>query len=270
VELLCDFFVTTNSIISMNPEYNRDFLLWPLSEHSRAKSVRNFFKRFLFLCIVTLCPFCLALHGALPLSDHDLEPQKIPSLKASLESLTSSEKIEFLTARQKALVDPAVESTSEITRMALHAAMLKADPSINTILANMDTQGPENKIRGRQNKKNWVGDFKSWLASFPTASVALLTSNETETLEHAYNQALLDPSVQEARKNACLIFYNAMMNADPLIVPILSKAGIKKPSSIEPLSETSHIESENRVLGGDFQAWGKEILAPAIENQQSH
>ncbi len=254
----------------MNPQGNRDVPFWPLNEHSRAKSLRSFFTRFFFLCIGALCPFCLTLHGALPLSDHDPEPQKIPSLKASLESLTSSEKIEFLTARQKALADPSVESTSEITRMALHAAMLKADPSIDTILANMDTQGPENKIRGRQNKKNWGGDFKSWLTSFPATSVASLTSNETETLEHAYNQALLDPSVQEARKNACLIFYNAMMNADPLIIPILSKAGIDKPSSNQPLSEKSHIESENRVLGGDFQAWGKEILAPAIENQQSH
>jgi hypothetical protein len=254
----------------MNPQYNRDFLLWSLNKYSRAKSLRSFFTRFFFLCIGALYPFCLTLHGALPLSDHDPETQKIPSLKASLESLTSSEKIEFLTTRQKALADPAVESTGEITRMALHSAMLKVDPSINTILANMDNQGPESQTSGHQNKKNFVGDFKSWLANFPSNSVASLTSNETETLEHAYNQALLDPSVQEARKNACLIFYNAMMNADPLIVPILSKAGIDKPSSIQPLSEKSHIESENRILGSDFQAWGKEILAPAIENQQSH
>jgi len=259
-----------NDFLSMNPQGNRDLPFWPLNEHSSAKSLRSFFTQFFFLCIGALCPFCLTLHGALPLSNHDPEPQKIPSLKVSLESLTSSEKIEFLTARQKALADPAVESTSEITRMALHTAMLKADPSVDTILANMDTQGPDNKTGGRQNKKNLYGDFQCWLATFPSTSVASLTSGEKETLEHAYNQALIDPSVQEARKTALLIFYNAMMNADPLIVPILTKAGIKKPSSIEPLSEKSHIESENRVLGGDFQAWGKEILAPAIENQQSH
>ena len=189
--------------------------------------------------------------------------------KASLESLTPAERTEFLTAHQKALTDPAVQSTREITRMALHKAMLKADPSVETIIANMDAQGPQTGIGVSRHNKSLGGDFDQWLANFPPTAAASLTPEEKETLQRAHAKALLDPSVQEARKTAHLTFYNAMINADPLIVPILTKAGIPTPSSVQPLSQKSHLGSEEKILGGNVQAWGEEVLAPAIKNQNS-
>lgn len=188
--------------------------------------------------------------------------------KASLDALTSAERAEFLTAHQKALMDPAVQSTREMTRMALHKAMLQADPSVETIIANMDAAGPQKGLGVKRHNKSLGGDFKQWLANFPPESIASLSPEDKEKLQSAHSKALLDPSVEAARKTAHLTFYNAMINADPLITPLLVKAGIPTPSTVQPLSKKEHIGSEEKILGGNFQAWGEEVLAPAIKNQE--
>ena len=203
-----------------------------------------------------------------PVADNSSALKKPDSANASLESLTPDEKTEFLTAYQKALTDPAVQSTREITRITLHKAMLKADPSVETILANMDAYNAQNGFSVSRSKKRLGGDFQHWLGNFCPAAVASLTTTEKETLEKIHAKALLDPSVQEARKTAHATFYNAIFNADPLIGPIMNKLGIPAPSTVQPLSNKSSIQSEEKILGGDFQAWGEEILAPNISNQE--
>jgi hypothetical protein len=203
-----------------------------------------------------------------PVADKSSELKKPDSAKASLESLTSAEKTEFLTAYQKALTDPAVQSTREITRITLHKAMLKADPSIETILANMNAYNSQNGFSVSRSKKSLGGDFQHWLDNFCPAAVSSLSPTEKETLKKIHAKALLDPSVQEAKKTAHATFYNAIFNADPLIGPIMNKLGIPAPSTVQPLSNKSSIESEEKILGGDFQAWGEEILAPNISNQE--
>ncbi|MDH4470494.1 MAG: hypothetical protein QE493_05950 [Verrucomicrobiae bacterium] len=205
----------------------------------------------------------------IPVNNKSPEPIQPNSSKTSLELLTPAEKTELLTAHQKALMDPAVQSTREITRMALHKSMLKTDPSIETILANMDAYGTHDGASVSRRKKSLGGDFEHWLGNFPAAAVASLTPAEKETLRHAHAKALLDPSVQEARKSAHITFYNAMINADPLIAPIMNKAGIPTPSSVQPLSKNPPLGSEEKILGGDFQEWGDEILAPAVSNQEN-
>ncbi len=183
---------------------------------------------------------------------------------ASLDALTQPERQEYEIARQKALMDPAVQSTREIARMSLYRAMLKADPSLDTIFANMDTYGP-NGIPEISEKKKSLGDnFSEWLANYPSESTKKLTSENLHELQGAHTTALEDPMVKDATKIARLTFYNALINADPLIEPILTKASIPTPKSVQPLSKNSKIGSEEKILGGDVQAWGEEVLAPAI------
>ena len=187
--------------------------------------------------------------------------------KASLAALTPSERTEFFSAHQKAMMDPAVQSTRQISRIALHKAMLHADPSVETIIADMDAHGPQDTLGISTKKKSLGGNFQQWLNNFPAEATAKLTPEEREKLRAVHEKALQDPTVQETRKTAHLTFYNAMINADPLIAPILNKAGIPTPKSVVPLSGSSNVGSEEKILGGDFQAWGSEVLAPAIQKE---
>ena len=72
----------------------------------------------------------------------------------------------------------------------------------------------------------------------------------------------------EARKTARVTLYNAMINADPLITPVLNKAGIKPPSNVETSMQHSAIGSEERILGGNGPKWDKDVLAPAVKKQE--
>lgn len=220
-------------------------------------SLKNCNIAFFLFSLSAFAQVSLDAPAILPLAHPSPEVLRTVSTKSSLESLTSPEKIEFLTARQKALTDPAVQSTREVIRLALHQAILKADPSVETILANMNRQGLD--TGASRSKNNVGGDFQHWLANFPLAAISSLSPSEKERLEHAYTKALLDPSLQEARKHAHAIFYSAMMNADPLIVPILNKAGIAKPSSMQVVSEKSPIESEEKIPESDISSWGEEM-----------
>ncbi len=185
-----------------------------------------------------------------------------------LASLSPGERGELLTAYQKALADPSVQSTREIAYMALHHAMLKIDPSIEEIIAKMDAEGPEPGKNLHHVNRNLGGHFQQWLAHFPAAAVVSLTVEQKEVLKRAHSKALLDPNVEQARQVAYLTFYNALLNADPLIGPLLIKVGMQQPSSMKPLSTKRPLVNEERILGGDFQAWGEEILAPALSTEK--
>lgn len=186
----------------------------------------------------------------------------------SLAALTPAEQQEYNTALQKSLTDPAVQSTREITRMAIHKAMLKADPTLEATFANMDVRGPEGIAEISDKKKSLGDNFEEWLANYSPTVTKNLTPKELSQLQEAYAKAMKDPSVLDALKIAHLTFYNAMINADPLIVPILTKAGIPTPKSVQGLSQGSKVGSEEKILGGNVQAWGEEVLAPAISVQK--
>jgi hypothetical protein len=186
-----------------------------------------------------------------------------------LSKLTPAERQEFEQTRRQALRTPAVQSTRRIARIALHKAMLKADPTIDTIFANMNAHAPKNQLQVPHHKKHSGMKFSSWLANYPPESVAALTPANRKKLETAHQKGLQDPTVISARKTARITFYNAMINTDPKIIPILTKAGIAMPDSIRRPATNSKIGSEEKILGGNDDTWDTEILAPAVEKMQN-
>ena len=191
------------------------------------------------------------------------------SAASDFSKLTPAELQEFKTTRSVALRTPAVQSTRRIARIALHKAMLKADPTVDTIFANMNAHAPKNELQVSHHKKHFGMKFNSWLANYPPESVAALTQADRQKLEEAHQKGLQDPSVISARKTARITFYNAMINTDPNIIPILTKAGIEMPNSIRRPAMNSKIGSEEKILGGNDDAWDNEILAPAVEKMQN-
>ena len=232
----------------------------------------NAFIVLLTLCFLSTGTVLAQTSPILPAATHEASPLPSPSNSPKdhnfpLAALTPSERDEFSLAYQKALLDPAVQSTRQIFRMSLHKAMLQIDPSVEHIIANMDAQGPQNEAKMSDQKKNLGVTFQQWLHNFPASAVSSLNPEERETLKKTHAQALHNPHVQEARKTAYVIFYNAMINADPLIGPLLTKAGIPAPKNFTTLSTSSDLGSEERILGGDFQVWANEVLAPAIKKE---
>lgn len=206
-----------------------------------------------------LLSFLFFFSAALSLSFAELPPS---------EQKESPEQKEYKVALQKALTDPSVQSTREIARMAIHKAMLRADPSLETLFANLDTRGPEGMPTISDKKKNVGDQFEEWLANYSPTVTKNLTSTDLQRLKAAHAKAMEDPAVRDALKIARLTFYNAMINADPLIAPILAKMGIPTPKSVQPLSQGSKVGSEEKILGGDVQSWGEEVLAPALPAKQ--
>lgn len=197
-------------------------------------------------------------------------PSKTPT--ASLSSLTPEEREELSKAHQQALQDPAVQSTRQIARMALHKAMLAIDPSIETIFANMNANGPKDKVAVHSEEKALGDHYDKWAGNIPPSSQAVLTPEDRTKLRAAHDQAMKDLAVIAARKTARVTLYNAMINANPTIGAILTKAGIKAPSNVESSVKNSAIGSEEKILGGgNGQQWSKEVLDPAIkkENQEA-
>lgn len=152
--------------------------------------------------------------------------------------------------------------------MAIHKSMLKADPMLETLFANLDTRGPEGMPEVSDKKKNVGDQFDEWLANYSPSVTKNLTPEQLNQLKVAHAKAMKDPAVHDALKIARLTFYDAMINADPLIAPILNKAGISTPNSVQPLSQGSKVGSEEKILGGDVQSWGEEVLAPALPAQE--
>ncbi|MBM3856423.1 MAG: hypothetical protein FJ390_00485 [Verrucomicrobia bacterium] len=187
-----------------------------------------------------------------------------------LSKLTPAELQEYQTAQHTALRTPAVQSTRRIARMALHKAMLKADPTVDTIFANMNAHAPKNQLQISQRKKHFGMKFTSWLANYPPESVSALTKTDLKKLEIAHAKGLQDPSVIAARKTARITFYNAMINTDPKIIPILTKAGIEMPQSIRTPTANSKIGNEEQILGGNDDLWDTEVLAPAVEQMKKN
>ncbi len=190
------------------------------------------------------------------------------STARDFSKLTPAELQEYNQTRSIALHTPAAQSTRRIARIALHKAMLKADPTVDTIFANMNAHAPKNQIQVSHHKKHFGMKFNSWLANYPPESLAVLTSADRKKLEAAHQKGLQDLSVISARKTARITFYNAMINTDPKIIPILTKAGIEMPNSIRRPATNSKIGSEEKILGGNDDAWDSEILAPAVEKMK--
>ncbi len=192
------------------------------------------------------------------------------SAAADLTKLTPAELQEYKAAYHSASLAPAVQSTRRIARMALHKAMLKADPTIDTIFANMNAHTPKNEMQISQRKKHFGMKFNSWLSNYPPQSVASLTPTDLEKLATAHAKGLQDPSFIAARKTARLTFYNAMINTNPKIVPILTKAGIEMPQSIRQPAMNSKIGSEEKILGGNDDLWDQEVVAPAVNKMEKN
>jgi hypothetical protein len=185
--------------------------------------------------------------------------------QAGLSSLTLAEQHEFEAVRDKAMLLPAVQSTRRLVRMALHQAMLQADPALDTIFADMNAHTPNKELKFPHHKK-YVGiQFASWLANYPPASIAFLTPADRQKLKLAHQKALQDPNFIAASKTARITFYNAMINVYPKIMPILTKAGIPMPSSIRKAAINSKIGSEEKILGDNDAVWDAEILVPTVE-----
>lgn len=199
-------------------------------------------------------------------------PPVMPTMQSHplsrFSQLTPAEHDELMKAHQQALQDPAVQSTRQIARMTLHKAMLRIDPSIETILANMDAHGPKDAVAINTEEKSLGGHFDKWSNNIPPSSRAVLTPEDKMKLRAAHDQALKDPAVIEARKTARVTLYNAMINADPLLPPILAKAGIKAPSNVETSMKNSAVGSEEKILGGNGSKWDKEVLSPAVKKQE--
>ena len=186
---------------------------------------------------------------------------------ADLSKLTPAEFQEYQTTRHEALGVPSVQSTRRIARMALHKAMLKADPTVDSIFANMNAHAPKNQLQIPHRKKHFGMKFNSWLANYPPESIAALTPIELKKLETAHQKGLQDPTVIAARKTARITFYNAMINTDPKIIPILTKAGIAMPSGIRQPAMHSKIGSEEKILGGNDDLW-EPVCQGAAQQQQ--
>ncbi|MCX6957495.1 MAG: hypothetical protein NT164_03040 [Verrucomicrobiae bacterium] len=190
------------------------------------------------------------------------------SAASDLSKLTPAELQEYETTHSEALRAPAVQSTRRIARINLHKAMLKADPTVDTIFANMNAHAPKNQIQVSHHKKHFGMKFNSWLSNYPPESVAVLTPIDRQKLEAAHQKGLQYPAVVSARKTARITFYNAMINTNPKIIPILTKAGIEMPNSIRRPAMNSKIGSEEKILGANDDAWDNEILAPAVEKMK--
>ncbi|HLB32644.1 MAG: hypothetical protein A3F67_06690 [Verrucomicrobia bacterium RIFCSPHIGHO2_12_FULL_41_10] len=183
-----------------------------------------------------------------------------PSTAALLAQLSPVERKEYLAARAQSLQDPAVQSTREIVRMTLHKAMLQADPGIDAILANMNAKVPEMLLENSNQEKKMGAHFDQWLSNIPSQAQKNLTSAELAQLKTAHQKAMKNPAVISARNIAQSTFCNAMINANPLIGPVLKKMGLNPPVGMPGLG------SEEKILGGNFQEWATEILAPTISN----
>lgn len=188
---------------------------------------------------------------------------------ANLSQLTPVELKEYETVRSAALRDPAVQSTRRITRIALHKAMLKADPTVDTIFANMNAHVPKNQMQISQKKKHFGMKFSTWLSNYPKEALAALTPDDLKKLEAAHQKGLQDPTVIAARKTARITMYNAMINADPKIIPVLTKAGIKMPNNVRWFAAPSKLGSEEQILGGNEGLWDADVLTPAVEKMQN-
>ncbi|MFI0347399.1 MAG: hypothetical protein ACH346_01320 [Chthoniobacterales bacterium] len=191
-----------------------------------------------------------------------------PAAPSHFSDLTPAEHDTVIKAHQKALQDPAVQSTRQIARMTLHKAMLRIDPTIETIIATMDAHGPKDGAAVNTEEKALGGHFDKWANNIPPTSRVVLTPEDKMKLRAAHDQAMKDPAVMEARKTARATLYNAMINADPTIEPLLAKAGIKPPINVESSIKNSNIGSEEKILGGNASKRDKEVLAPTVKQQE--
>ena len=213
-----------------------------------------------------LAPLFLSIATTLPLPTEATtpSPEAHPFLSqkknTAYATLSPAEQKAYVKARREALQDPAVQSTREIVHMAIHKAMLQADPSIEAILANMNAKTPKALLEEGHKKEHMGTHFQEWLADIPPQVQKTITPQERQQLKAAHKKAMQNPHVLAAQKTANTTFCNAMINANHLIGPVLKKMGMTVPTGMPGLG------SEEKILGGNFTSWSSEILAPTITN----
>lgn len=151
---------------------------------------------------------------------HDAAIQKDPSLEQGMKD---------------------AHEVMEKARKAMHDAMITVDPSVEEILAKITPpkQGGWDKGKKGPGKGSEGNGSKPWKHGGPGLGMANLTEGEREQLREAHEKVRNDPAVvaaREAKKNAetpeaCHAAEEAlhkaageaMIKADPSIVPILEK-----------------------------------------------
>lgn len=157
-----------------------------------------------------------------------------------MAQLTGEERARVKAAHDKALAsDPSLKKTMddarrvmEEARKAMHEAMIKADPSIEPLLAKM---GPPKPFRGDANTMQEHGEGRK----DGPPGMAGLTPAEREKIRKVHDQAANDPSVvsarevlskattpgarEEADKSLRKASFDAMIKLDPSLGPILEK-----------------------------------------------
>jgi len=71
----------------------------------------------------------------------------------AMESLTPAERTQLMEARKKAMESPEVKDAEKALRDAVHAAMLKADPTIGPVLEKVEAAMKEKHAEHKEHQK---------------------------------------------------------------------------------------------------------------------
>lgn len=148
-------------------------------------------------------------------------------------NLPPAEQEKLKAAREKAMKDPKVQAAFEDMRATakeshetLHAALLKADPSLQTVLDKMKATRMERRKAGafeEDAEKAGAGRFGASLApeerSKLQAALQKVRANADVKAAHA--------RTQEARRLFLNALRTAMLSADPTVAPLLEKIPAK-------------------------------------------
>jgi len=74
-------------------------------------------------------------------------------MREAMESLTPAERTQLMEARKKAMESPEVKDAEKALRDAVHAAMLKADPTIGPVLEKVEAAMKERHAERKEHQK---------------------------------------------------------------------------------------------------------------------
>ena len=74
-------------------------------------------------------------------------------MREAMESLTPAERTQLMEARKKAMESPEVKNAEKALRDAVHAAMLKADPTIGPVLEKVEAAMKEKHAEHKEHQK---------------------------------------------------------------------------------------------------------------------
>jgi hypothetical protein len=209
----------------------------------------------------------LALFGAFPViaqtnspeqsaPGEQMQPPPPPGDHGPMSFLTPEERDKVKAAHDKAIQqDPTLDQkmkeahqVMENARKAMHAAMIKADPSVEPILAKMMTH------HGGKNNEGGLSSPNTKQPGSPDGAhrkgMANLSENERQQLMSLREQVKQDPSVMAARevvKNATTP--DAREKAHAALRSAMDSAMIKTDPGIEPILEKMHQEGAAQPTG---------------------